>query len=676
MMRTRVTVAMVAVAALAGCRTPKCAEPSAQAVSPDGRNEIRLYQHPLSYEVLRDGKVLVARSSIDMAIGGRSLAAEAERRAAPVVSRTVSERVPTPVYKKSSIDLSGIYANAVFGDWSVELAARDDGVAYRFVTEIRGEDVAVGGERVDVSLPANARCFYNATGRIGLEETVPETSDFASLELGDKIAYLPFAAEIGGKTVLVTESDVYDYPVLNFVKGEGALTSKFAAFPKRTYPAGGGWTKKVAITNGTVGVRWVLAEGEEDYLVKTSGERTFPWRVFMVADEPSKLCEADIVMALARPPVQGRDFSWVKPGKVAWDWWNAFDNKGKDGCNTETYKRFIDFASKNGVEYVIFDEGWSKALDIWTFSPVVDVPGLIEYAKERGVGIILWMAWGQVAGREDDVAEHFAKLGAKGFKVDFMDRGDADVEHFFWKFAESCAKNRMLIDYHGATRPTGMSRAYPNILNYEGIHGLEQMKWFAGQDMMFNDVMAFYLRLSAGPMDYTPGAMRNFPVGRYPKGGSPEGKAMDIYRCPGSVGTRCRQMAMMALYEAPLQMLADSPTNYEKNMECFSFMAATPVVWDDTVGVGGTLGEVAACARRAKDGSWYAAGMTNRDARDFTLDTSFLGGGEWKAEVFRDAPDSDENAESYLHERKAIRAGDKMLFRMACGGGFVVRFTK
>ena len=232
----------------------------------------------------------------------------------------------------------------------------------------------------------------------------------------------------------------------------------------------------------------------------------------------------------------------------------------------------------------------------------------------------------------------------------------------------------MLVDYHGAHRPTGMSRAYPNVLNYEGIHGLEQMKFFRGQDMMSNDVMAFFLRQTAGPMDYTPGAMVNYPVGRYPKKG--DKGAPDMFVFPGSEGTRCRQMAMMALYEAPLQMLCDAPTNYEKNRESFTFMSKVPVVWADTLGLGGTPDTMVACARRAKDGSWYAAGMTNADARDFTLETGFLGAGEWKAEIFRDAADADEQPMHYVHETKTVAAGAKLAFRLAKGGGFIVKFTK
>jgi alpha-glucosidase len=318
------------------------------------------------------------------------------------------------------------------------------------------------------------------------------------------------------------------------------------------------------------------------------------------------------------------------------------------------------------LEYVIFDEGWSESLNIWKYGPVVDVPYLIDYANKKGVGIILWMAWAQVYGDEDRVAEHFAKLGAKGFKVDFMDRGDAEVACFLEKFAAACARHRMIVDYHGVYRPVGLSRMYPNVLNYEGVHGLEYMKLSRDEDMMANDVAAFFLRMTAGQMDYTPGAMDNYKIGDYRGDGTN----------PGSVGTRCHQMALMALYEAPLQMLSDSPTKYEKNMECFAFMAKTPVVWDDTIGLGGCPESFAAAARKAKDGSWYVAGITNKEARDFAFKTCFLGSGAWKAEIFRDAEDANESPAKYVHETKTVKAGEVVKFHMAPGGGFIVHFTK
>ena len=667
-------LSLLGVLALAGCCFFGEGEKEAvTAVSPDGKNEIRLWTNPLAYEVRRGGTVVVARSEIGMKVGGKCLV----RSAKCLVQReSKSGFIETPVYKKARIDLSGNEAFVDFGDWGVRLAARNDGVAYRFETKMPGR-VKVNCEKATVNVPdATARSCVYRTWRFGCEESVPKVGKIGGIPAeGKGMVYLPLTYTLADDTtVAITDADVRDYPVWYLKRVDAGeevqLESVFAGWPKKTHRAGG-WDMKSVVAEGG---RWVVVDEHEDYLVETEGTRTFPWRAFVLGDAPKSLCESDLVQALSAPRAN-LDFSWVKPGKVAWDWWNCFDNQGNDGCNTKTYERFIDFAARTGVEYVIFDEGWSETLNIWKFHKNVDVPHLIDYANRKGVGIILWMAWAQVVGDEEKVASHFAKLGAKGFKVDFMDRADADVERFLWKFADACARNRMVVDYHGAHRPTGMSRAYPNVLNYEGIHGLECMKWYkeGDCDFMQNDVAAFFGRLTAGPMDYTPGAMDNYPLGKYPK----KSAALDPYVRPGSVGTRCHQMAMMALYEAPLQMLSDSPTNYEKNMECFSFMAATPVVWADTVGLGGCPRKFAAAARKAKDGSWYAAVINSSEARDFELDTSFLGEGKWTAEVFRDAADSDDVPTHYVHEKgKVVKAGEKMPLRMAKGGGFVVKFTK
>ena len=664
--------------ALAGCCLfEDCPEDAVvTAVSPDGKNEIRLWTDPLAYEVRRAGEVVVGKSEIGMKVDGRCLA-ELKRPGEGVPSvgtRTVSGTLETPVYKKARIDLAGNETFVDFGDWGVRLAARNDGVAYRFETKLPGR-IKVNCEKATVNVPdAKARSCVYRTEAFGCEETVPTVGSIGNITTkGKDMVYLPLTYSLADDTtVAVTDADVRDYPILYLKRNEAAdgvqLTSFFSKWPTKTHRAGG-WDTATAIPAGG---RWIVVDESADYLVETEGTRTFPWRTFVLCDAPAKLCEADIVQALSTPRAN-LDFSWVKPGKVAWDWWNCFDNQGDNGCNTKTYERFIDFAAKTGVEYVIFDEGWSETLNIWKFHPNVDVPHLIEYAKGKGVGIILWMAWAQVAGNEEKVASHFAKLGAKGFKVDFMDRADAEVERFLWKFADACARNRMVIDYHGVHRPTGLNRAYPNVLNYEGIHGLEQMKFFKDQDMMANDVAAFFGRLTAGPMDYTPGAMVHYPLGQYPK----KSATFDPHVTPGSLGTRCHQMAMMALYEAPLQMLSDSPTNYEKNMESFSFMAATPVVWDDTIGLGGCPRKFAAAARKAKDGSWYAAAINSSEAHDFVLDTSFLGAGTWTAEVFRDAEDAATAPAHFVHERgNAVKAGEKKIFRMAPGGGFVVKFTQ
>jgi len=668
-MKNTAFVASVAVLALAGCNfTPGIDESSA--VSPDGKNAIRLYSSPLAYEVVREGAVVVAKTEIGLKVNGKCVRDGVGKPVSSARKSTKGAFAGTPIYKKGRVDLSANETLVDFGDWAIRLAARNDGVAYRFEVKTPG---VIDCEKADITIPKSARCWFNRTRRssLGCEETVPEFADASALKTdGEKAYYLPFVYSAQGKTVAVMDTDVHDYPVWNFgdveqTESGARLKSLFAKYPKATAHSANdkGWSKRKIVPKGG---RWIVVQESEGFIARSDAPRTLPWRVFALADSPSKLCEADISYALATPSAKGSDFSWVKPGKVAWDWWNAFDNGA--GCNTKTYERFIDFAAKNGVEYVIFDEGWSADLDIWKYSPAVDVPHLIDYAEKKGVGIILWMAWAQVYGEEEKVAEHFAKLGAKGFKVDFMDRADAEVAVFLEKFAAACAKHRMLIDYHGAYRPVGLQRTYPNVLNFEGIHGLEQMKWGKkDKDMCYNDVACFFLRMTAGPMDYTPGAMDNYPIGDY-RGGT--GKN------PGSVGTRCHQMALMALYEAPLQMLSDSPTKYERNMESFSFMAKTPVVWNDTVGLGGCPESFAAAARKAKDGSWFAAAISNKDARDFAFKTDFLGAGTWKAEIFRDAEDADTNPAKYVHETISVKAGEELSFRMASGGGFVVHFTK
>ena len=668
-------LACLTAGSLSACGEDACV---ARAVSPDGRNVIELTANPLAYRVLRDGVELSGPALIALTVGGRELSSVPTT--VKVSSRVVSGSLPTPFYKKAHIDLGGCEAFVDCGDWGVRLAARNDGVAYRFETKMSGE-VRIDGEAATVRVPsAAADCWVHRTNGYGEEETVPEAmkaKDVVTDGNSRRLIYLPLVYSVGGKTVAVTESDVRDYPVWNLTRripGEDVtLCSDFAGWPSATrHQREGneqnGW-KCIDIPSGG---RWVRAVGHEPYLVKTSGARTFPWRTFVLVDEPVKLCEADIVYALASPQV-GDDFSWVKPGKVAWDWWNAWDNQGVEkGCTTSTYKRFIDFAARNGVEYVILDEGWSERLDIWKFHPNVDVPELIRYGDEKGVGIILWMAWAQIVGEEERVARHFAALGAKGFKVDFIDRGDAGAQRFVWDFAAACARHRMLVDYHGMTRPTGMSRAFPNIVNYEGVHGLESMKFYGGEDMMANDVAAFFLRMTAGPLDYTPGAMDNYALGAYPPINQDKERRFNIH--PGSLGTRCHQMAMTVAYEAPLQMLADAPTKYEKNAECFAFMSQVPVVWDETRGLAGAPDSFAAVARR-KGNVWYSAVLGNSRRHALELDTSFLDDGEWRAELFSDAEDGDAVPMRYCREVRIVKPGERLSVKLASGGGFAARFS-
>lgn len=667
-------VLIFALGTLAGCGSIGSGDvATARAISPDGRNEIRLWTKPLAYEIVRDRVVVVAKTEIGLKVNGGDLMSDSS---CVIREEEKSGVLETPVYKKNRIDLAGRETIVGFGAWSIRLAARNDGVAYRFETKMTGR-ITINGEKATVRVPSpESDTIVYETTRFGLEGCLPKTMPAGEIDTKKGgLIYLPFVYSVGGKTVAVTDADVRDYPCWYLTRNGGggkgvAFDSAFQRFPKTKYQADG-WNPEREVASGG---RWLRIRDYCDYLVETDGTRAFPWRAFVLADAPKDLCSSDLVFALSAPQAEG-DFSWVKPGMVVWDWWNAFYNQGKDGCTTKTYESFIDFAAREGVEYVILDEGWSEALNIWKCSKSVDVPHLIDYAKRKNVGLILWMTCVQAYGNEERIADHFAKLGVKGFKVDFLERADAEGSRFVEKFADACAKRRLVVLYHGSTHPTGLSRMYPNILNYEGVHGLEYMKFYGGEDFMANDLCAFFGRMTAGPMDYTPGAMDNYPVGKYPVGA--EAKKRNMFVNPGSEGTRCHQMAQMVAFEAPLQMLSDSPAKYEKDLECFRFMAKTPVVWKDTVGLGGSPRSYAAVARQAKDGSWYAAALNNREARDFVLATSFLGEGEWKAEVFRDAAECAVSPERYVHEQGVpVKAGMELSFRLAPGGGVVVKFTR
>ena len=522
-----------AAALCALCAMPAFTAEVVSAISPDGRNEIRLHTRPCAYEVLRDGVTVVSKSEIGMTSDGKRMdgTEPAERNPPAVTTGKRSGVADAPVYKKATVDLAANETFADFGTWGVRLVARNDGVAYRFDTKMSGT-IRVEREKADLRVPAtDITCWGMQTTAFGCEEAVPFSTTWSGLNLTRAMLYLPFAYETGGTYVLVAESDVSGYPIWNFgSRTDDTLHAKFAGAPKRTRKSGAG----------------IRVLEHEDFLAETEGTRAFPWRVFVLADAPAKFCEADILWTLAPAQEKDADFAWVKPGKVAWDWWCRFDN-GRT-CDTKGYERFIDFAAAHGLEYVVLDwYGYELRVgfDIRKPSPAVDVDHLVQYAKERGVGLWHWLAFHQVYGDEERVAALFAKQGIKGFKVEFLDRGDTDVTAFEERFAAACAKNRMLVEYHGEHRPTGLQRRYPNVLNYEGIHGQEWMLpgLYRGDERgtMFSDVAACYLRMSAGPMDYTPGAMINHGIGSgY--------RATDNPKAPGTVGTRCRQMAQVALY--------------------------------------------------------------------------------------------------------------------------------
>ena len=477
----------------------------------------------------------------------------------------------------------------------------------------------------------------------------------------DRLAFLPLvvAADEGVK-ILITEADLTNYPGMHVIGTEGSnsLKGTFAPYPK------------VIEQGGHNRLQGMVME-RENFIAKASGDEVFPWRVIMVSTSDSQLAVNDMVWKLSPKQDAGTDYGWVKPGKVAWDWWNDWNLYGVDfkaGINNETYKYYIDFASAHGIAYVILDEGWAVNLqaDLFQVIPEIDIQELVDYGKERAVGIILWAGYWAFNRDMEKVCRHYSEMGVKGFKVDFMDRDDQLMVNFHARAAETAARYDLMLDFHGTYKPTGLSRRWPNVVNYEGVHGLEQMKWKPKEcDQVTYDVTVPFIRMAAGPMDYTQGAMRNASKSNY----------RPVYNEPMSQGTRCRQLAEYVVFDSPLNMLCDSPSNYIAEAECTEFIAACPETWDESLGVNGEIGKYITIARRSGD-AWYVGALTNWDERDITLDLSFLGEGEWSLDIFQDGPNAEKAARDYVHTTATVPADRKITAHLAPGGGWAAKITR
>ena len=543
------------------------------------------------------------------------------------------------------------------GDWGVVFRAYDEGVAYRFFTTFQKEQVFVTDE-VCAFRPAGCKsyCFPEEEGFYSHNERVFQP--MAPTDLDEtKLASLPLLAVLeGGVKILVTETDLQDYPGLwmrGVVEKNGNLNGVLPYFPKTT----------VRTSN-----RDIQPVDRDYYLAKTKGARSYPWRLFLVAEKDVQLLDNQMPWLLAEPS-RLNNTAWIKPGKVSWDWWNALNLQGVDfrtGVNTETYKYFVDFAAENGLEYVILDEGWSDTGNL-LLNGKVDMDALAAYAKSKKVGLILWTTWVAIDLGYYQILPYLKKWDIKGLKIDFMQRDDQEMVQFYWRMAEQCARHGLLVDYHGAHKPAGLQRTWPNVISFEGVFGLENCKWDVRKRIdPEHDVTIPFTRQVAGPMDYTPGAMLNYQKNDW----SPS------FNRPASMGTRCHELAKYIVFESPLQMLSDSPTNYKKEPECLQFLAKVPSVWDKTVPIAGQIGDYVIMARQAANGLWYLGAMGDWTGWNLKIDTKFLPAGEYEMEVFEDGLNADRNAQDYKRSIKRIKSGDVLELGLAQGGGYVGVFRK
>ena len=610
----------------------------------------------LTWTVSRDGVAVLSPSRLSLRLSDGSVYGGEGKFKAKTVS--VSETFSTPLYKRSSVQNSCNELRLSNKKFQVIFRAYDDGAAYRFETF---SPVTVCNETAEFCFPEDPTAWIPYVRK----QKSYENQFFNSFENTyaiqkvsawekDRIAFLPVTLTTpGGGKVCITEADLLNYPGMYLEGAEGSrnIHGVFARYPKKERQGGHN------------NLQW-LVETREDYIYRGTAPEALPWRVLILAGNDRELAQSDMVYRLARPS-EG-DYSWVRPGKVAWDWWNAWNLSGVDfqaGINTETYKYYIDFAAKSGVEYVILDEGWAvnKKADLMQIVPEIDLPELARYAASKGVRLVLWAGYAAFEKDMDAVCRHYSQMGIAGWKVDFMDRDDQKVVDFYRRTAETAAKYHQFVDFHGAFKPTGLSRTYPNVLNFEGVHGLEQMKWSGPEvDQVTYDVTIPFTRLVAGPCDYTQGAMRNATRGNY----------RPVYSEPMSQGTRCRQLAEYIVFDAPFTMLCDSPTSYLAEPECTAFIASVPTVWDETVALDGKIGEFVLMARRSGN-RWYIAGMNGWDAMDMDIDLSPLGIGNASGTLYRDGVNARNAAKDYRKEAVTV-SGGRTKVHLAPGGGFVL----
>lgn len=647
------------------CVLPLMAQPKYTLTSPDGQLQATVTtDKEIHISLAADGEQLLAPSLISMTVDGEVLGVNSKLIKAKKYS--TDQQIESPFYKKSAIrDHYNELALTFKGNYGLVFRLYDQGLAYRFTTSKKG-DIKVEGEQVAFTFPGDYQTYapYVRTSSLdNFEQQFRSSFENTYVRLpitqldANRLIFLPVLVELpNGRKMVITEADLQEYPglYLNNATDEPVLKGVFAPYPKQVKQGGHNQLQ-------------LLVTEREPYIAASNGTRAFPWRVLTVSDDDSQLLDNDMVYALS-PKSEIEDTSWIKPGKVAWDWWNAWNLYGvdfKSGINNETYKYYIDFAAENGVEYVILDEGWAVNLqaDLMQVIPEINLPELVEYARQRNVGLILWAGYYAFDRDMERVVKHYADMGIKGFKVDFMDRDDQQIVDFLHRAAKLCAEHHILLDYHGVYKPTGMSRTWPNVLNYEGVFGLEQLKWSDPSiDMVSYDVTMPFIRMVAGPLDYTQGAMRNAARGNYRPVNS---EAM-------SQGTRCRQLAEYVVFESPITMLCDSPSNYLQEPECFGFMSHVPTVWDETVALSGSVGEYIAIARRSGD-TWYVGAMTSWTPRELELDLSFIGNGNFEVESFADGVNANRAARDYKKTVTTLPQNGKLKIQMAPGGGYAAK---
>jgi alpha-glucosidase len=619
--------------------------------SPDGRIEVRIRTAgQLRYDLLLKGTAVLENCTLSLDVEHQKLGVEPHVVEAKPSSH---DEIVKPVVRQKFANIRDHYNELRLNmedGYALVFRAYNEGAAYRFETSLREDKAKIYGEEAAFNFSSDFVVYYPQEDSFYSHNERKYLPQHLSEIAPQFIATLPAVVDIGGGAKLaIAESDLDDYPGL-WLRGTGGngLAATFPQYPLQLVQTSDRDYKPVQTA---------------DYIAQTAGRRTFPWRVFGIADRDADLLTNEIVYLLERPS-EIQDTSWIKPGKVAWDWWNDWNVDGVDfhaGINTKTYEYYVDFAAKYRIPYIILDDGWYKLGNLLEVTPELNMQELIDYAKQKNVGIILWASWKTLDDQLIPALDQFQKWGVKGIKVDFMQRSDQIMIEYFSRVCREAAKRHMLVDYHGDQKPAVMMRTWPNLINTEGVRGMEWSKWSAESEPKHNVTLPF-TRMFLGPMDYTPGAMRNATRATF----------RPINSQPMAMGTRCHQLAMYVVYEAPLQMLSDSPSNYLREPEAMEFLGAVPTEWDDTKVLDAKIAEYVVVARRnGKD--WYIGAMGDWTPHTLEIDLSFLPDGNFTMDAYQDGVNADLNASDYKKTSTSVNRGTKLKLKLAGGGGWAAR---
>ena len=623
----------------------------AEVSSPD--NAIRVVfnadGHQMTYDVLYNGRTVLAHNRLGLSIDGKALPVKVKGQ--KVVRR---HQVLDPVVPIKFSHIEKDYNELTLtmqGGYSILWRAYNDGIAYRFVMKAKGEvnvddETIVLGVRPDYLLHIQQDDKFTSA----YENPYIHTTNTEWTAAG-QMACLPLLIDADGCKILFSEADHYDYPRAFLKHAEDGLEGTFS---------------KAWIGEKKVYDRYTAPLEYAPYIARTQGTRNFPWRYMVIAGRDEQLVENTMNACLSSAKCEIDDTSWIRPGQVSWDWWNGKAVYGPDvnfkcGINTDTYKYYIDFASKYGIPYIILDEGWNVEVNRpYDVIDGLDIHELIRYGEERGVGLILWVTWYAVY-KHPDIFERYAEWGVKGLKIDFMERSDQGISQFYENTVREAAKHHLVVDFHGAYTPAGLEYRYPNLLAYEGVRGMENNDRCLPSNSMYFP----FIRNAVGAMDYTPGAMLSV---HHDQRATYAPNAM-------SIGTRAYQLALFITCETGTQMLGDSPTQYYRNPDCTEFITQVPVTWDETRALRASSGEYAVIAKR-KGHKWYLAGLTNDKPRDLEVALDFLTPGRtYTMTAFSDGINADYQAMDYRRTQQEVTAATTLPIRMVRNGGFAAVIT-